>query len=159
MININNLIGLSEGVRVKLLQQAYHLVTGLSKDKSRIKFMKGVMNMSLLQKKVLPTLKGKYEAKVLSYDEVENEKGGYIRLILGLSDRKYTYCMFPSQIDYLTSALKKQLGVETETTVEELLDLAQENEINVWFSYNQEYGRMNVAFHEPYVADEEDVDV
>lgn len=159
MININYLIGLSEGVRVELLQQAYHLVTGLSKDKSRINFMKGVMNMSLLQRKVLPTLKGSYDAKIVFYDEIENEQGGYIKLGLGLDDRTYTYCVFPSQIDYLTSALKRQLHVDYETTVEELLDLAQEKTITVWFSYNQEYGRMNVAFHEPYMADEDEEDV
>ena len=29
--------------------------------------------MSLLQQRVLPTLKGKYEAKVLEYEEIENE--------------------------------------------------------------------------------------
>jgi hypothetical protein len=115
--------------------------------------------MSLLQQRVLPTLKGKYEAKVLAYEEIENEKGGYIKLTLGLPDRKYEYCVFPSQINYLTSSLKKQLGDNIDTTVEGLLDMARETTINVWFSYNQEYGRMNVAFHEPYVADEDEVQV
>lgn len=106
--------------------------------------------MSLLQTKVLPTLSGKYTGKVLSFEEISNTQGGYIKVVLGLDDRTYTYNIFPTQVDYVTSALRNQFNMHNETvTLEDMLNKASKEDINIYFSYNQEFGRMNVAFHEP----------
>lgn len=122
---------------------------------------KGLMKMSLLQQKVLPTLTGKKEATVKDFEEVENTQGGYVKVILQLEDRDYTYCIFPTQVEYVTSCLRNQLGLPTteETTLGEVLQGAKETPINVWFSYNNDLGRMNVAFHEPKSNVEADVEL
>lgn len=113
--------------------------------------------MSLLTTKKLPTLAGMKEATVKSFKEVENEKGGYVEVVLKLDDRDYTYCIFPSQIDYVMSTLANQLGkTDVEITLEDLLNLAKTTPIKVWFSYNNEFNRMNVAFHEAKPVVEED---
>lgn len=105
--------------------------------------------MSLLQTKALPALEGERVAKVKSYEEVENKEGGYIRLVLALKDRDYTYCVFPSQVEYIASCLQSQLGDKSkEYSLEQLLKLAKRNEFKVWFSYNKDIQKMNVAFHQ-----------
>lgn len=113
--------------------------------------------MSLLQHTMLPVLTGKHEATIKSYREVENMQGGYIEVILKLEDRDLTYCIFPSQLDYITSTLRRQFGMQDETvTLEDMLVKGETTKFNVWFSYNQDYGRMNVAFHEPVSVTEEE---
>lgn len=112
--------------------------------------------MSLLDTKKLPALKGMYEATVKSFREVENNNGGYVECILALPDRDYTYCIFPTQLDYVTSTFANQLGkADVEITLGELLELAKTNKIKVWFTYNTDLQRMNVAFHEAKVVTEE----
>lgn len=119
--------------------------------------------MSLLNTKVLPTLKGAYVANVKSYEEIENDKGGYVKVILVLPEqdnREYTYCIFPTQVDYVTSALRTQAELQDEeVTLAEMLEYAKKNQITVWFSYNQDIGRMNVAFHESKTVIEDAVEL
>lgn len=117
--------------------------------------------MSLLNTKVLPTLTGMREARVKSFKEEINDKGGYVRVTLELSDREYPYCIFPKQIEYVTSAIRNQLGLhEQEVTLADVLTAAQETSIKVWFAYNSDFNRMNVAFHEPRIeSDEEAVEL
>lgn len=113
--------------------------------------------MSLLQKVVLPALNGKYETKVKSFEEVTNDKGGYVKVILELPDREYQYNIFPTQIDYVTSALRNQFEKRSEVvSLEDMLTLGQTTAFNVWFTYNQDIGRMNVALHEPIVLVQEE---
>jgi hypothetical protein len=113
--------------------------------------------MSLLETRVLPTLKGKYEAKVKSYKEITNEKGGYIEVIFALKDREYKYCIFPSQLEYVTSALRNQFDMRDKTvTLADMLKLATKKSINVWFSWNPDIQKMNVALHEPSVSKSEE---
>lgn len=110
--------------------------------------------MSLLNQKVLPALNGKYEANVKSFKEVENDNGGYVEVIFTLPDREYTYIMFPSQVNYVVSALRRQFEMQDkETTLEKMLEKAKTTKINIWISYNPTVGRNNVAFHEPIVVD------
>lgn len=124
------------------------------------------MNMSVFNQKVLPALSGKQEAKVKSFREVTNAQGGYLEVIFKLQDRDYTLNIFPGhgategkQSNYITSAIRKQLGRANESlSLLEVLELAKKNPINIWFSYSQEYGRMNVNFHEPVVIGEADLD-
>lgn len=105
--------------------------------------------MSLLEKTVLPSLSGKYEATVKSFKEVENDKGGYVETVIQLADRTYTYCIFPSQVDYVASALRNQFGMQEEATdLGTMLNKAKKTMFHVWFSYNYDIGRMNVAFHD-----------
>ena len=47
--------------------------------------------MSLLNTKVLPALNGRYETSVKSFEEVNNEQGGYVKVVLQLPDREYNY--------------------------------------------------------------------
>lgn len=115
--------------------------------------------MSLLETKVLPALSGMYETKVKSFEEVENQQGGYVKVVLDLPDREYNYCIFPSQVEYVTSALRTQFEIKDETTLGEVLKLAAKTPIKVWFSYNQDLGRMNVAFHETKSKSEEAVEL
>lgn len=111
--------------------------------------------MTLLQTKVLPALEGKRTATVKSYKEVANNKGGYIELVLSLPDREYTYVVFPSQVNYLASCLQRQLGDKAkEYSLEDLLKLATKNEFSVWFSYNRDLQKMNVAFHESVTVED-----
>jgi hypothetical protein len=113
--------------------------------------------MSLLNHKCLPTLSGKYEAIVKDYREVTNSQGGYIELVLTLPDREFKYCVFPSQLDYVASCLNRQLEAERDTfSLGEALDQFKTNgiKLDVWFSYNETYGRMNVALHEETIAEE-----
>lgn len=112
--------------------------------------------MALLNHKCLPALKGMYEATVKSYKEVENDKGGYIEVIFQLEDRTYTYCIFPTQLDYVTSCLNNQFGLERdELSLGECLKKATKESIHIWFSYNQDVQRMNLAFHDTTVANED----
>lgn len=115
--------------------------------------------MSLLNTKVLPRLNGEYETIIKEYEEIENTQGGYIRVILVLPDREYTYCIFPSQVDYVASCLKAQFSINEETTLGEVLDIATEYPFKVWFSYNEEYNRMNVNLHQRNVVSEEAPDL
>lgn len=112
--------------------------------------------MSLLDTKVLPKLEGERVATLKSYREVINDKGGYVETILKLEDREYTYNIFPTQLEYVTSALRNQFGLDTEVTLGEVLDIAKTTEFKVWFAYNPQYGRMNVALHAPRVETQED---
>ena len=105
--------------------------------------------MSLLEKTVLPSLSGKYEATIKSFKEIENDKGGYVETVIQLADREYKYCIFPSQVDYVASALRNQFGMQEDATaLGIMLNLAKTHPFNIWFSYNYDIGRMNVAFHD-----------
>ena len=115
--------------------------------------------MSLLNKKVLPALTGMREATISEFKEVENEKGGHVRCTLKLEDRDYIYCIFPIQIDYVVSTLRKQFNKPELETLEEVLTEAKTTKIKVYFTYNADLGRMNVAFHEAKPATEQAVDL
>lgn len=104
--------------------------------------------MSLLNTKVLPKLEGEYKVTIKSYEEIENDKGGYVKIVLQLPDREYTYNLFPSSIDYVARNLRNQFNIEGEVTLKELLDKGLTNAFSIWFSYNQDYQSMNVAFHD-----------
>ena len=116
--------------------------------------------MSLLNHKCLPTLSGKYEAKVKEYTEITNKQGGYIEVVLSLPDREFKYCVFPSQVDYVTSCLNRQLNASRDAnSLGEALEIykSKQTPLDVWFSYNETYGRMNVALHETTSVDEEHI--
>ena len=105
--------------------------------------------MSLLNTKVLPALNGRYETNVKSFEEVNNEQGGYVKVVLQLPDREYNYIIFPSQVEYVIGALRTQFEMQNETvTLADMLNLGMTKTFYTWFRYNQDIGRMNVAFHE-----------
>ena len=41
-------------------------------------------------------------------------------------------------------------------TIPAVLEAAKETDIKVWFAYNTDFNRMNVAFHEPRVVESEE---
>lgn len=124
------------------------------------------MTNSVYTNPVLPSLRGKHEAIVKSYREVSNANGGYLEVIFKLTDRDYTLNVFPGkgdtagrQINYITSAIRRQLGKDEETlNLIEVLELAKTTPINIWFSYNAEYERVNVNFHEATVIGSANLD-
>lgn len=117
---------------------------------------------NLFTQKVLPALSGKREATVKSYENIKNTNGGYLKVTFKLKDRDYGFNIFPGkgeaagkQINYIASAIRKQLGKESESlSLIEVLDLAKETPISIWFSYNSEFNTMNVAFHESQPTEE-----
>lgn len=122
--------------------------------------------MSLLNSKVEMPLVGKYEGKLLSYNEIENDKGGYVELKFTVSNesqtRDYTYCLFESSLQYFKSAIVKQLDIDVtskQLELVDLLDMMKESKINMYFNWNSEYNRLNCAFHEPIVVESEDIEV
>lgn len=120
----------------------------------------------MLNQKVLPALVGERKATVANFKEVKNSNGGYVEVTFKLEDREYKYPIFPGhgatagkQIAYVTSALRKQLGKESESmTLGEVLEACRKQPISIWFSYAPEYQRMNVQFHSPAVVVESDLD-
>lgn len=145
--------------------------------------------MSLLNNKVIvpEKLSGVYSCTVLNYSEVENDKGGYLRITFKVTDsRNYDYIVFPSESDgllddngnlrvakwtdaagkehkgsqfnYVISALSSQLGLTGELDLVTLLEAAKEKPIGVAFNYNYDLGRMNVSFKE-LVEQEEAVEL
>lgn len=115
--------------------------------------------MSLLHTKVLPRLEGEYKVTIKSYEETENEKGGYIKVILQLPDREYPYIIFPSSAEYVARNLRNQFGLyDEEVELADVLEQGTKTPFSVWFSYNQDYG-MNVAFHDAIPVTEEAPDL
>lgn len=122
--------------------------------------------MSVYNQKVLPALSGMRQATVKNYREVTNNNGGYLEVIFKLQDREYLLNVFPGkgetagrQINYITSAIRNQLGKAQEAlSLLEVLELAKKTPINIWFEYSTEYGRMNVNFHAPNTIGEPDLD-
>lgn len=104
--------------------------------------------MSLLDTVVLPKLNGSYEVVVKSYKEITNKDGGYVLVVFKFPDRDHKFCLFPKRVDYFCSCLKKQFGVEDQTTLRELLDTAKETPISVFIEWSDEYNSYNLAFHE-----------
>ena len=115
--------------------------------------------MSLLNTVILPKLEGEYVAKVAAYKEIENAQGGYVEVTLVLPDREYKYCIFPTQVEYVASCLRNQFGITEKVTLAQMLDKATKDEFKVWFSYNQDFGRMNVALHHYEQTQEEAPDL
>lgn len=124
---------------------------------------------SLFTEKVLPTLNGMREAKVTSYEFHNNDNGGYLQICFQLEDRIYVHNVFAGkgdnigrQINYTTSAIRRQLGMEQQAvSIVELLDIliASKTAIKIWFSYNTLVGRLSVNFHEPAPFIDEEIDL
>ena len=122
--------------------------------------------MSLLNTKSLPALTGERVAVLKSYKEVENNQGGYVNLSFQLEDREYNYPLFPGrgdaagkQINYFMSAIRNQLGLKDGVLeLGEILESMKDKEIKIWFSYNNEYQRMNVEFHQTLQTDDTNLD-
>lgn len=101
-----------------------------------------------LQTTVLKRLEeGKHEVTFKGYENVDNEKGGYIKVNFKFADRETSEIIFPKSAAYFFSCMRKQLGLEDETvSYGEILEQLKGQKINVYVSYN-EYGR-NISYHE-----------
>lgn len=120
---------------------------------------KQVNILDLLEEETLPDLNGKYTSLIKDWRPVPNTQGGYIEVILQLPDREHKYCIFPKQVSYVRSCLRKQFEqTNNKVSLTALLNLAKTREFNVWFNYNFDYNRMNVAFHESRTVEIEDED-
>lgn len=105
--------------------------------------------MSMLNKKVLPTLNGKQEATLLEWVDVANDKGGHTRLKVQLKDRKQDLIIFPSSEDYFLSCLRTQFDLQEEIDAVDLLDgmVKDKTPFTIWFYYDEQYG-FQYRFHE-----------
>lgn len=112
--------------------------------------------MSLLSTKIRAKLPaGEYPVSLITYQEVKNEKGGYIELTINMPDRIIKQNFFPTQLNYLGSTLAEQLGLrDSEHDLVEILDVAKGKNLFAMISYN-EYG-MNLAFHKQVVVSKTD---
>lgn len=143
----------------------------------------------LNKKVIVPEkLNGLYSCTVLNYVPVENDKGGYIKVTFKITEnRNYDYIIFPSESDglldengnlrvtkwtdqtgkehkgsqynYVISSLANQLDMNGELDLVTLLEAAKENPIGLMFTYNQDLGRMNVAFRDLKVLEESEAPV
>lgn len=139
----------------------------------------------LNKKVIVPEkLNGLYSCTVLDYSPVENDKGGYIKVTFKVTEnRNYDYIIFPSESDglldengnlrvtrwtdetgkehkgsqynYVISSLANQLGMNGKLDLVALLEAAKETPIGIVFSYNQDLGRMNLAFRDLKVQESE----
>lgn len=100
-----------------------------------------------MKKKLVP---GKYNFHLNSFKEFENEKGGYVQIEMQLPDRTNNHVLFPSNLGYFMSCMRRQLELDenVDHTYEEILDAAMQSD-NLWtiISYDEKYG-LNYAFHE-----------
>lgn len=96
-----------------------------------------------LDQAVLPRLADGHHKVVLeSYETINNDKGGYLALKIKFADRTMQWNVFPSQFNYVSGLLQIQFKMEdTATTFRELLDMATENEFDIWTSVSAQYGR------------------
>ena len=119
---------------------------------------KGDIKMSLLNTEIKPKLPaGEYPVSLITFKEVQNERGGYVELKLDMPDRIITQNFFPTQLGYLGSTLAEQLGLrDQKRSLNEVLEIARGKQLFAIISYN-EYG-MNLAFHKPAAPKTDDVD-
>lgn len=101
---------------------------------------------------------GVHIALLKSYENVENEKGGYLRCTWDIDGREITEIIFPRSANYFFGCLRKQLAMEDDDiTYLELLETAKNISINLYVSYNQ-YGR-NIAYHDTEAGKAEKIDL
>lgn len=103
------------------------------------------LKMSLLDIKGVSTKaleEGNYELTLISFREVENERGGYVETVFAEGDIKVTHCIFPKSIDYTINTLGQQVEKYGELTLEDVL--IPGFKYHIYVSYN-EYGR-NISF-------------
>lgn len=104
------------------------------------------MNLNTVIQKKLEA--GHYVVTVKDYENVENEKGGYLKVNLKFDDRDITDVVFPKSANYFFSCMRNQLDLETEdVSYADILNQLKGNNIDVWVYYN-EFGR-NIAYHKP----------
>lgn len=104
--------------------------------------------MDALNQKVYPALaQGHYKAMITGYNAVNNERGGYLNLYLGMEDgRTITHTVFPKGILYITENLLRQFNYQQPVSLGDILAQRLNQPIDIWVSYN-EFGR-NIAFHD-----------
>lgn len=113
---------------------------------------------SLLKTHIKPRLNpGKYPISLVSYKEMENDKGGYVEVTLSFPDRVMRQNFFPSNIEYLGKTLRTQMGMEEGADLDEILEAAKNSDKPLFavVSYG-EYG-LNIAFHETVVTENKEV--
>lgn len=103
------------------------------------------MNLSTTIQKKLE--EGKHTVVFKDYENIDNEKGGYIKINLAFKDRETSEVIFPKSAAYFFSCMRNQLGLEDEdVTYGEILEQLKGKNIDVYVSYNS-YGR-NISYHE-----------
>lgn len=118
------------------------------------------MNINeMMNKTVYPSLKaGAYKVKLKSYNIVQNDKGGYLAIHFTLpTGQPIQHNVFPTGIEYLSSNLFRQSGLDTPMSLTDLLNHIgnTHQDIEIWVSYN-EYGR-NIALHDTTPQQQENI--
>ena len=102
------------------------------------------------------TLKGKLDTKVVSYQVVDNDKGGYCQLVLSTPIRKeYKVNIFPSNLNYWANSLAVIAQIDTDDFEEILNKLIEEQIVFplyyglVSFSADGRRFTNGISFNEP----------
>lgn len=108
-------------------------------------------------------LRGRYDTKIVSYENIDNNKGGYCKLVVSTPIRKeYDIVIFPSQLNYWANNLADIAGLDTEDFEEVLNKLIEEQTVFPLYygvvSYSTEGKRYNngVSFYEPEISEVEE---
>lgn len=103
--------------------------------------------MSLLDFRLPKRYEGEFDVKIKKFTPIENENGGYVKLVLDLGeDRELEFNMFPSNFKHWNEGLQMQFLGETnyETTLREMIVQATKDSFKAWINWNTEYNRYNI---------------
>lgn len=108
-----------------------------------------------LDEKVLKRLsEGQHTAKLLIWTDDSDEKGDRLSLTWEILtpgyERTLKQAVFPGQLQYVTSCLRNQMGLQDEdVTMKDILNKGYTHQVTLYITYNT-YG-MNIGLHEPVV--------
>ncbi len=98
---------------------------------------------------ILPALAdGHHNVRLIAYADKSDDKGDRLLLSFQFEDREFDQYVFPSNLNYWVSGLRKQCGKSDQAmTVQEILDLALQTNLEVWVSRN-DFG-INLSLYPP----------
>ena len=109
-----------------------------------------------METKFKKSLKGKLDTKVIDYSVVNNDKGGYVQIVLSTPVRsEYKVNIFPSNLDYWANNLSVIAQIDTDEFVDVLEKLiAEKTEFPLYYglvSFSADGRRFNngISFNEP----------
>lgn len=101
-------------------------------------------------------LKGKYDTKIISYQNIDNDKGGYVQIVLSTPVRsEYPIVIFPSQLNHWANNLSDIAQIDTDEFIDVLEKLiAEKTEFPLYYgvvSFSADGRRFSngISFNEP----------
>ena len=104
-----------------------------------------------LQQQVLPQLPvGNYRATLSSWEDSSDQKGDRLTLHFQFPDRVQKLTVFPTNLEFWTTGLSRQLGHTSPMTMEEVLNDAEGEEFDLYLTHYN--GFVNLS---PYLPAEQ----